>query len=329
MVLIYTPRSNLATKMPHFFQQTLPINNCPPLSEMNEQQKLEQLQKIHQQTQDRLSHTIELHPLISSQSKPNIHIEISYQVLMSASIVKHSFSSYLFGKNLFNLIPGLSQKMLIGASLLYTLFDAILFLGFEVSLLKQSLNIKPLHPTPLQNLLLQIQILSTLHLNLSSIQLLQSFSKPEYEELYTITSLYSEDIKKQFLVLNQTPQEIKLKIASYLIILIGGISKIAGSYFLAESLLKTFYPLLLGTAWAWVVIGLMVSTSLAFYLLVSSQSIQNFIQPNHKYIQEIKSNYLQFEQTYQHLNHNHIATQFFFDKNNTEISQNIAGNALN
>jgi hypothetical protein len=312
-----------------FFQQILPNNNKVLPPELNEQQKLDQLQSILQQTQDRLSHSIELHPSTFRHTKPSLHVEMSYHVLMSASIVKHGFSSYLFGKNLFNLIPGLSQKALIGASLLYTLFDAILFLGFEVSLLKQSLNLKPLHPTSLQNLLQQIQILSALHLHLSSIQLLNCFSKQEYEELYAITALFSEDIKKQFVNLNQAQQELKLKIASYLIILLGGISKIAGSYFLAESLLKTFYPLLLGTAWSWVIIGLMVSTSLAFYLLVSGQSIQNFIQPNHKYIQEIKSNYLQFEQTYQHLNHNHIATQIFFNKNNAEISQNIAGNALN
>ena len=315
--------------MHSFFQQHSADTYNSPVSEQDESKKLEQLKKMLNDVQIRLSHQLELHPLNTPYLKSNIHIEMGYQILKSASIIKHGLTSYIFGKNLFILIPGLSQIGLIVASLMYTLFDAVLFLGFEISLLKQSMNLKQPHLSSIYNLLQQIQILSSLHLHLSSIQFIQCFSKQEYEEKYTICSQFTEEVKQKYHELMHTQQNLLANISYFLLMSVGALSKLAGSYFLSESLIKAFCPLLIGTPWSSIFIGFMVSTSLGFYFFVSSKSIQNFLQPEQKYLQEVKSSYHQFEQTNQHLNHNHLVTTFFFEKNNHKTSENIVVSTFN
>lgn len=122
-----------------------------------------------------------------------------YYFLLLFGLLQDTTSSFLFGYTLLALIPGIPAAYLIAASIIYTALDAILFYAFEVSLLKEALDI-PEDKTDLRQLFdvynQQLKIAKNLNRQLTSFNAL-GMDDPTYSDYIKFLEVLNHDLQQK------------------------------------------------------------------------------------------------------------------------------------
>ena len=206
----------------------------------------------------------------------------------------------MFGSTLFALIPGISNPVLLVASIAFTVLSSVLFYAFEVTFLKDALGIHykntdvalfvEIYTSQLKTTISINQLLTTIHM--------QEVKNSVYNEYIQLTNLLNQDLRSKHAAIGPYPESILKKILKVGILAFGALSSIAGSYFFANALLTVLAASLVGTPVGWAIIGLTVLAGLGFYYAMDATSMIRLANPAFDKYHLLKKELEQFKDIY-------------------------------
>lgn len=248
-----------------------------------------------------LQSSLQAPQVLSTTSAPNIVKHSLYYFFVLFSLFEDASGSFLYSKSLFSLIPGFSDFALFIMSLLYTVLNCILFYTFEVTLLKDALDI-PYSNTDLGQL---IQAYATkLKLTITINQLLSNIHILVLDEMtrnnhFQMAMLLNNDMQTTCQLIGSYHESVYKHIFKIAVILFGVLSSTAGSYFMATSTIELFAPAILGTPMGAAVILLTVFGNLGLYYATGGVGVARLVNPDYEAFQELKANITSFQQEIQ------------------------------
>jgi hypothetical protein len=121
------------------------------------------------------------------------------------------------------------------------------------------------------------------------------FSEEEYNAYLECVKCLNDDISQKFSKINEYQDSTLKCIIKNTIIFIGAISKIAGSYFIAKSLLLTFAASFVGTPLGILFIATIIFGGVGFFYALGEHSVSKLINPEMESFNKLKRNYNGFE----------------------------------
>lgn len=221
----------------------------------------------------------------------------AYYFLLVFGLFQSGIGSYLFGMNLFLLIPGIPNLLLIAASAVYTLLDCILFYAFQISLLRQGLGIpftKSQQHELIETYKEQLKTAMALNEYINTLPVL-SIDNQLYKEYLRCTEAINEDLRKKNLEMNAYKESIPKAVLKYAVLTFGAISTVAGSYFIANTYMAIAASSLIGTPLGWIIIGLTIMTGLGFYCFMGAKGAARLANPDYEAFHKLKEEFKEFE----------------------------------
>lgn len=226
---------------------------------------------------------------------------LTYSFLLLFGLIEQASGSYIFALALFGIIPGISRPLLIGLSIIFTVLDAILFFAFEVSFLKSALKGTlgfPLSETKANSFidayLEQLTLATSLNAILSSTHAL-TLDVEELDHYLKLSALINKDLLEKQKKFGSYQESLPKKILKWGVIIFGALSSIAGSYFMAISLLAAISASLIGTPLGWALIALTIIAGLGFYASMNAKGMSELINPNKLKFNELKKDFSTFK----------------------------------
>jgi|GEM_PF-2110668 hypothetical protein len=221
-----------------------------------------------------------------------------YYSLTILGIIKNAARNYIFITTLLALLPSLIPIVTLVVSVLYILFDTVVFSGFEHVLLKNVLGI-PNNYTEAE-LLFSIYTEQIFHMKkLIRLFLIYenragSSSVTKYRD---ICNLFYEDLNQKFSQLNIEYTQFRIALI-ILMVIFGAISSVAGSYFMMSIILKTFAAGLIGTPLGWAIVFFGVLTDLGFYYVMGASGMMRLINGDIESSRDLKRKFNSFNHEY-------------------------------
>lgn len=293
------------------------VNNRQETNLDIEQKKLRRIQLIYNSIMEQYGQSPEDDDIEDKENDYSSSFNyILYNSLVITSLFKHSLSSFLFGITLLELIPGLSHIQSTIISILYTLLDSIIFYAIEISYLKKALNIHDDTDAVcelLETYIVQLKLVRAINQELASGNAAM-LEKDQYKAYLDCIALFNEDIKNKFSKIKDY-QDSSLKcIIKNIIVFIGAISKIAGSYFIAKSLLMTLAASLVGTPLGFIFIATIIFGGVGFFYVLGEHSVSKLMNPEMDGFNKLKQNFIRFENELpKHQNACNLNQRFFRD----------------
>ena len=254
-----------------------------------ETRKLIILEIIEQRLRTKLNKPvvpIVAHAAVAADYKQVI-IQFVYKFCLIFGCFEKAAGSFLFGSNLFALIPGISHFYLYALTAIYTLLDAFLFYAFEVSFLKKALGVVfPDHGATTLNETFNTQLQTTIQIN----QLLDSRRTLDWEiDNPHEFQLYCEALRVFNLHLLKKHETMKPYTTSTLkrcfesgVLLFGALSSVADSYFVAKTALLTLHISFMSSPIGCALVIAIVASALVFYYAMGAKSMSKLIHPDRK-----------------------------------------------
>lgn len=221
-----------------------------------------------------------------------------YYVLMILGTINDAARNYMFGFTLISLIPNLSKPIQIILSILYIVFEAILFYGFEIALLrdalwipKKSTNLSCYINTNIQ----QIRAITRINQLLVNIQVLDMDDKL-YQDYQSVVTVLNADLNTKFHSLQSYEESFSKKILKMAVLGFGMITNIASSYFMFNAVLTAWAASLVGTPLGWTIIVLAILVELGFYYAMGAASILRLLNSDRDNFNILKNELNMFEQ---------------------------------
>lgn len=266
-----------------------------------EKEKLRLLQIVQKKLNQEFNQEIDVseHEIKPSESLLGKFFSHSfYYFLLLFGLLQDTTSSFLFGYTLLALIPGITGPYLIAASILYTVLDAVLFYAFEVSLLKEALNI-PEDKTELRQLLdiyrLQLKTAKNLNRQLTSFNAL-AMEDSHYQDYVQFLDLINHDLKQKEQQFNNYHESTLKKWLKIGVLAFGAFSTTAGSYFYAQTFVASL-GIGVGTTLGMGLILLTVVAALGYFYAMGGKSLAKLVNPDYDQYQTLKQKFTSFTNT--------------------------------
>lgn len=268
-----------------------------------ETRKLMILQRVEQQLQQQMRypiiHVVEVSHEVNDYRR--LLCKFTYQFCMTFGFFEKAAGSFLFGSTLFALIPGIGSFSLYALTTIYTLLDAMLFYAFEVTLLRKSFGIIFSNQGAcLLNETYAQQLKTTLAINLI-------LDNRETVDWHLDTYLtYCEAIKifnghllRKHNCMGDYMRSQSRIYLEYGVVMFGGLSSIADSYFMAKNALLALHISFLSSPIVCVLVVAMVVSSLVFYYAMGAKSMSKLVNPDRKSFYALKNNLTLFQQKFE------------------------------
>ncbi|MCR9191498.1 MAG: hypothetical protein NXI01_02425 [Gammaproteobacteria bacterium] len=234
--------------------------------------------------------------------------KILYYLLMIFGTLNDAVRNYLFGSALFSLIPNLVLPIRIILSVFYIVFEAILFYGFELFLLRSALGISNSKTNAHKFLSVNIeQVRATTRINqlLMSIQVL-TLDDQLYQDYRTVVASLNDDLEVKRHSIQCYDELFSKKLLKASVLGFGIITNIASSYFMIHSVLTTWAAALLGTPLGWGIIFLAILVELGFYYFMGAAGVIRLMNANHDDFKTLKNELSIFNQEHLTLFSTHV-----------------------
>ena len=225
-----------------------------------------------------------------------IVFNLLYYFLLVFGLLQDITGSFIFASFLFALIPGVTPLVITFLSVIFTMFDSILFYAFEVSLLKEALGFTTGKSDTPSLMALKIQQLTvTISINqlLSNIDVL-TMNSLSYDNYTKLAVLFNQDMAFKQEHIGSYDELIWTTLLKWGVVGFGILSSTANSYFWATSLLEGVYPSLLGTPMGWLFILLTITAGLGFYYAMGATGMIDLVNPDRVEFETFKEALLQF-----------------------------------
>ncbi|HVT63197.1 MAG TPA: hypothetical protein VHD33_06920 [Legionellaceae bacterium] len=270
----------------------------------NEKSKLEIIKSI----KDKLNREIQVST--STQQPTNLrednnsffkHLKtIIFYFLTILGIGFNSSRNYLSATFLIAVIPKLTQPVQIFLAIVFVFFQEMLFLGFEISLLKKAFD--PSSSKTDLFLLIDIYI-EQIHLAKEinkqlSCMLALSIDDDSYHQYMQFVKLLNHDIQKKCDITNNYENSVFRKALTAATLVIGIISSIASSYFMITTILKALATSIISTPLGGFIIALAILVDLGFYYAMGATSVLKLMNANNAHCDLLKKEVDGFQQEY-------------------------------
>lgn len=273
------------------------ISEFKLLTAQQEQRKLEIIEQFELIIKNEVNFT----PRTYSPTKlAEIHTpqEALYYLLLSLGLIKNAVGSYLYANTLFALVPDISNPLLVCLSFVYLVVNSILFYAFEISFIKEALNI--MDPSTDLSLLIDTfskQFKTTLVIN----RLLRDMSMmfvedATYNQYLELARLINKDLGEKHNKLGAYEESTPKYCLRMAVLAFSGLTSVAESYFLAKSLMTANAASLVVTPVGWGIITLSIVVDLAFNFAMAVSSIMQLVNPDYENYQSLKKELVHFDE---------------------------------
>ncbi len=228
------------------------------------------------------------------------HWEMLYYFVLVFGMFESIAESYLFGSELFTLIPGISNLTLFTASFVFTVLSSILFYAFEVSFIKEALGF-PDGITVFAGLIdtCSRQVKSAKNINdLLRTAYIMSIDQTLFDDYRKLVKLINEDLRNKQANPVPYPESVLNDIMNFGVIAFGALSSVAGSYFFAHYMMALMAASLIGTPLGWAIIALTALSGLGFYYAMDATSMVRMVYPAYEEYDALCDELEQFRETY-------------------------------
>lgn len=257
-----------------------------------ETRKLVILQVIEKQLRSQYNRPIQPIAIESPQSSDyqQVLLKIAYQFCMIFGFFEKAAGSFIFGSNLFALIPGLGHVSLYALTTIYSLLDALLFYAFEVSFLRKAMGIIfsdngpcVLNETYSQQLAASIDINILLNRRETC-----DWDPGTYRQYCEALNLINAHLLQKHETMDAySRSEIRMAV-EYGVVLFGGLSSIADSYFMAKTAMLALHISFLSSPLACALVVAMVVSALVFYYAMGARGMSKLVNPDRKSYNALK-----------------------------------------
>jgi hypothetical protein len=193
-------------------------------------------------------------------------------------------------------IPTLASPLLLGIALSMTVVSVILFFAMQASMFRDKFGISLARNLKRRFEIYNDEVRTTQKLNemLGNLNT-HHITRQEYKECAALTVKFNRYIavkKQKFSTYKEHPAK---KAFRYGVLGFGAIMMIAGSYFGAVALLMAIASALVGTPVGWIIVGLLVATSLAFYFSGRDDAMTYLLNPIKKQFDKVNKRIKRFE----------------------------------
>lgn len=257
-----------------------------------ETRKLIILQIIEKQLRSQYARPIQPIVVESPQSSDyqQLLLKLAYQFCMVFGFFEKAAGSFLFGSNLFALIPGIGSFSLYALTTIYSLFDALLFYAFEVSFLRKALGIIfsdngacLLNDTYAQQLACSIEINILLNRRETF-----DWEQRTYQKYCEALQLFNTHLLKKHATMHVYHQSKFRMGVEYAVVMFGGLSSVADSYFMAKTAMLALHISFMSSPLACALVIAMVVSALVFYYAMGVKSMSKLVNPDRKSYNALK-----------------------------------------
>lgn len=227
--------------------------------------------------------------------------KFTYQFCLVFGFFEKAAGSFLFGSTLFALIPGIGSYSLYALTIVYTLLDAILFYAFEVTLLRKSFGIIfSDQGACLLNETYAQQLKTTLVIN----RMLENretvdWHQGTYRQYCEALKLFNRHLLNKYESMGDYTRSQTRLYLEYGVVMFGGLSSIADSYFIAKNALLALHISFLSSPVVCILVVGMVVSSLVFYYAMGAKSMSKLVNPDQQSFYVLKNKLTLFQQKFQ------------------------------
>jgi len=236
--------------------------------------------------------------VLPGEASQNYRKKILYYILLVFGTLNDAVRNYLFGSALIALIPNLVLPIRIILSVCYIVFEAVLFYGFELFLLRNALGIAnskvDAHRLVSVNIE-QVRTIARINQLLVSIQVL-TLDDQLYQDYRTVVASLNADLETKFNSLQRFDDSFSKKLLKAAILGFGIMTNIASSYFMINSVLTAWAPILLGTPLGYGIICLAIMVELGFYYFMGAAGVIRLMNAHHDDFKILKNELRIFNQ---------------------------------
>lgn len=226
--------------------------------------------------------------------------EILYYFLLVFGLFEDGAGSYLFGSTLFALIPGLSTPMLAIASLIFVALSSTFFYAFQATFLRDALGIPHANNdagTLLKYYTNQLHTIIAINKLLTTIHMLP-LNNTLYNDYIRMLTLLNEDLRVKHSEMGTYNKSTLKNSLEVCLLAFGAVSSIAGSYFMASTMINLLTPVLVGTPIGWAIISMTIFAGLVLNYAMGVTSISRLVNPDFEVYQTIKEELSFFKTAY-------------------------------
>lgn len=226
---------------------------------------------------------INIPPEVIPDYKQNI-MQFVYRFCLVFGCFEKAAGSFLFGSNLFILIPGISHFSLYALTTIYTLLDALLFYAFEVSFLKKALGVVLTeNGACLLNETYKEQLQTTIEINII-LNRRETFdwNADEYLAYCEAMKLFNAHLIKKHSGMKKHSTTMLKRCIENAVVLFGALSSVADSYFMAKTALVTLHISFMSSPLGCALVIAIVVSALVFYYAMGMKSMSELLNPERK-----------------------------------------------
>lgn len=239
-------------------------------------------------------------PKVESAIRKNLK-RFFYYLLLAFGTIEDVANSFFFGSALFfSLFPAISNASLLIASVIYVGIESALFIIYDSAQLRDALGIHDPHTSlsPVIDLYSK-QLKQAIELNqyLAMMSAL-TMETPLFLTYMEIASYVNRDLKLKHKQMERIEESIFQKILRHSVFVFGAISSLAGSYFMATTILSMCCAGLLATPIGVAIILTTMVIGIVFHYAMDTTSLTRIVNPDHEKCETLKSSLLEFDQMY-------------------------------
>ena len=258
----------------------------------SETRKLIILQVLEKQLRAEYNRPIRPIARETSQSSDyqQVLLKISYQFCMIFGFFEKAAGSFLFGSNLFALIPGIGNVSLYALTTIYSLLDALLFYAFEVSFLRKAMGIIfSDNGACVLNEIYAQQLTASIEINiLLNRRETLDWDQDTYGQYCRALELLNAHLLKKHATMGDYSRP-KIRMAvEYGVVLFGGLSSVADSYFMAKTAMLALHISFLSSPLACALVVAMVVSALVFYYAMGARGMSQLVNPDRESYNALK-----------------------------------------
>ncbi|MDR3492121.1 MAG: hypothetical protein P4M12_08795 [Gammaproteobacteria bacterium] len=202
-------------------------------------------------------------------------------------------ANILGSESLLTLIPGIANPIVLGVALGISLVNIVVFIGFQASMLRETLGITSIKESAkslLDKYDLQIESANNINQLLDNYNVVSKVSDDKYKKLVNLSSMINNDLQIKQERLDKYKEKPWKKAARHAVNLFSVVTVAGGAYFFTTSLLAVVAVGLLGTPVGWVLAGLSIAISVAYYFSMQAKGVYNIFNPQADHLESIKKN---------------------------------------
>jgi hypothetical protein len=221
---------------------------------------------------------------------------ILFGVLISGGLMYNGFDDFLGGQSLLDLIPGLSNSLVFGLSVVACLLDAILYYAFQTNIIRKELELASFSQSKslLEIYSEQIEVANNINKILFDVKDVAKISAPDYFQYCCFAKCLNQDIAHKNSKI-QYSEDSLTKFLRWSLIGFGAFMSAGGTYFTAVSFLTAAAPALIGTTIGGGISLFLVMVSVLNSCATQADSLFSLLNPTLRKFESVKEELEAFE----------------------------------